>query len=62
MRSGCRPVGMHRLSVGYVSDMAAQLPLLIAIGFAPVAVMLLLVLVTRLENTLPFGGDSESKA
>jgi hypothetical protein len=38
-------------SAGYRWDMTAQLPLLLAVGFAPVAVMLLLVIVTRLESS-----------
>jgi hypothetical protein len=33
--------------------MTAHLPYLIAIGFAPVGVMLLLVIVTLLEGSLP---------
>ena len=39
-------------SAGYVSGMTSHLPYLIAIGFAPVGMMLLLVIVTRLEGSL----------
>jgi len=38
---------------GYSSDVTSHLAYLIAIGFAPVGAMVLLVIVTRLENSLP---------
>jgi hypothetical protein len=36
-----------------MSGMTSLLPYLIAIGFAPVGMMLLLAIVTRLEGSLP---------
>jgi hypothetical protein len=50
---------MHARFAGYVSDVTSHLPYLIAIGFAPVCVMLLLVIVTRLEGSLPVGQESK---
>jgi hypothetical protein len=44
---------MHERAAGYLSDMTSYLPYLIAIGFAPPGLMLLLVIVTRLEGSLP---------
>ena len=44
---------MRERSAGYMGDVTSHLPYLIAIGFAPVCVMLLLVIVTRLEGSLP---------
>ena len=46
-------LGMHRRSYGYLSDVTSHLPFLIAIGFAPVGIMILLVIVTRIEGSLP---------
>lgn len=43
---------MREGSKGYSSDVTSHLSYLIAIGFAPVVAMLLLVIVTRLENSL----------
>lgn len=54
--------GIRWDSAGYMSDMTAQLPLLLAVGFAPVAVMLLLVIVTRLESSPPADGDPHTGA
>jgi hypothetical protein len=48
-------------SAGYLCDMTSYLPYLIAIGFAPVCVMLLLVIVTRLEGSLPAGQESQPR-
>ena len=47
---------------GYLADMTPQLPLLLAIGFAPAALMLLLAVVTRLESSLPPDGNPNSRA
>lgn len=49
--SGCQSMGSP--PEGYMSDVTSHLPYLIAIGFAPVGVMLLLVIVTLLEGSLP---------
>jgi len=53
---------MHERSAGYMGHVASHLPYLIAIGFAPVGVMLLLVIVTRLEGSLPAGRGSDPRA
>jgi hypothetical protein len=44
---------MPEVSTGYLPDVSSYLPYLIAIGFAPAAMMLVLVIVTRLEGSLP---------
>lgn len=49
-------------AAGYMWDMSAQLPLLFVVGFAPVALMLRLVIVTRLESSHPADGDPHTKA
>lgn len=44
---------MPEVSMGYLPDVTSYLPYLIAIGFAPAAMMLVLVIVTRFEGSLP---------
>lgn len=53
MSHSCTFSGHVRRFSGYLSDVTANMPYLIALGFAPVGAMLLLVVVTRLENSLP---------
>jgi hypothetical protein len=53
---------MHESSAGYMNNVASHLPYLIAIGFAPVCLMLLLVVVTRLEGSLPTDRGSHPRA
>lgn len=45
-----------------MGDVTSHLPYLVAIGFAPVGVMLLLVIVTCLEGSLPAGRRSHPRA